>query len=201
MIDGGVAGISNTFQAALWAMDWSAGLAKGGVDGINWFGDSQDQYYTMFTFKTNNVGGKNVYALDYVTPQYYGVLMFQQATQNGARFLPVTTTATGNQVIYGWLDASDTIRILILNKDENASGTISLNLPTDYGDGTVIRLLEATPAYASTKGVTLAGQSFDTSTDGVLQGTAYGESIAPSDRVHSVAMPAVSAALITIPRN
>jgi hypothetical protein len=47
MIDGGVEGISNTFQAALWAMDWSAGLAAGGVDGVNWFGDSQDQSYTM----------------------------------------------------------------------------------------------------------------------------------------------------------
>ncbi len=91
MIRGGVSGISNTFQAALWAMDWSAGLAEGGVDGVNWYGDSQEQYYTMFTFNTNVMGGENVYTLDYVTPQYYGVLMFQQATQNSARFLPLTS--------------------------------------------------------------------------------------------------------------
>jgi hypothetical protein len=201
---GGVSGISNTFQAALWIMDWSAGLAKGGVDGINIFGDSRNQYYTMFTFNTAASNGQNTFTLNYVLPQYYGVLMFQQATQNGAKFLPVTTSATGNQVTYAWLDASSTIRVLVLNKDENATGTVTFTLPAGYGSGTVTRLLESTPnaspGYLSTTGVTLGGQTFDTSTNGVIQGTAYGEAIAPSNGVYTIALPVTSAALITIPQ-
>jgi len=203
---GGVLGISNTFQAALWIMDWSAGLAKGGVDGINIFGDSKNQYYTMFTFNTvTGTSGQNTYTLNYVLPQYYGVLMFQEATQNAAKFLPVTTTATGNQVVYGWLDASNTIRILVLNKDETGTGTVSFTLPTGYSSGTVKRLLEATPnmtpSYLSTAGVTLGGQSFDTSTDGTIQGSAYVETIAPAGTTYTVAMPVTSAALITLAHN
>jgi hypothetical protein len=202
---GGVSGISNTFQAALWIMDWCAGLAKGGVDGVNIFGDSANQYYTMFTFNTSTSSGQTVYTLNYVLPQYYGVLMFQQATQNSAKFLPVTNTATGNQVLYAWLDASNTIRVLILNKDESGTGTVSFSLPTGYGNGTVTRLLEstpnATPAYLSTNGVTLGGQTFDTSTNGVIQGTAYGEVLTPTSNTYTIALPVTSAALITLPHN
>jgi hypothetical protein len=202
---GGVSGISNTFQAALWIMDWSAGLAKGGVDGINIFGDSKTQFYTMFTFNTTTSGGQSTFTLNYVLPQYYGVLLFQQATQNGAKFLPVTTSATGTQVIYAWLDASSTIRVLILNKDESGTGTVTFSLPSGYGSGTVTRLLESTPnaspSYLSTAGVTLGGQTFDTSTNGVIQGTAYGETSVPSNGVYSIALPVTSAALITLPHN
>ena len=74
-----------------------------------------------------------------------------------------------------------------------------------YGSGTVTRLVEqtpnASPSYLSTSGVTLGGQTFDTSTDGTIQGTACDEIITPSDGVYSVAMPSVSASLITITHN
>jgi len=202
---GGVQGISNTFQAALWIMDICAGLAKGGVDGVNIFGDSANQYYTMFTFNTTTVSGQTTYTLNFVIPQYYGVLMFQQATQNKAQFLPVTTTASGNQVVYAWLDASSTIRVLVLNKDETGSGTVTVTLPSGYGQATVTRLLESTPnaapAYFSTNGVTLGGQTFDTSTNGVIQGNAYGEVLTPSGTAYTIALPVTSAAILTIPHN
>jgi len=207
---GGVSGISNTFQASLWVMDYCARLAQNGVDGVNIFGDTIAQYYTMFTFN-QVVNGTTTYTLNYVLPQYYGVLMFQQATQNKAQFLPVSTNATGNQVIYAWLDASNTIRILVLNKDETGSGTVTLTLPSGYGNGTTTRLLEAvpnaTPAYQSTSGVTLGGQSFDTSvlgteaTNGVIQGKAYGETVVPSNNVYTFSMPVTSAVLLTVPHS
>jgi len=206
---GGLSGISNTYQASLWIADFCARLAQGGVDGVNIFGDSKTQYYTMFTFNQATTGTQTAYTLNYVLPQYYGVLLFQQATQNKAQFLPVTTSATGNQVIYGWLDASNTIRVLILNKDEAGSGTVSLTLPTGYGDGTITRLVEsvpnASPAYLSTNGVTLGGQSFDASVlgteaaNGVIQGNAYSEVVVPSSNVYTFAMPVTSAVLLTVP--
>jgi hypothetical protein len=208
---GGLSGISNTFQAALWIADECARLARGGVDGINIFGDTKTQYYTMFTFNQATSGALTTYTLNYILPQYYGVLMFQQATQNKAQFLPITSAATGNQVIYGWLDASNTIRVLILNKDESGSGTVSLTLPPGYGSGTITRLLEsvpnASPAYQSTSGVTLGGQSFDSSvlgteaSNGIIQGNAYGEVVVPLNNTYTFSMPVTSAVLLTIPHS
>jgi len=202
---GGVQGISNTFQASLWIMDLCAGLAKGGVDGVNIFGDSANQYYTMFTFNTTTTSGQTTYTLNFVIPQYYGVLMFQQATQNKAQFLPVTSTASGNQVVYAWLDTSSTMRVLVLNKDETGAGTVTVTLPSGYGQATVTRLLESTanasPAYLSTAGVTLGGQTFDGSTNGVIQGNAYEEVLTPAGTTYTVALPVTSAALLTIPHN
>jgi hypothetical protein len=108
-------------------------------------------------------------------------------------------------VVYAWLDAANTIRVLILNKDESGTGTVAVTLPSGYGAGTAIRLLEATPnaspTYLSTAGVTLAGQSFDTSTDGTIQGTAYGETVTPSSSTYTVALPAMSAVLLTVPHS
>jgi uncharacterized cupredoxin-like copper-binding protein len=195
---GGVQGVSNTFSAALWALDWCSGLAAGGVDGVNFFGDSKNQWYTMFSFNTSTTTGTTVYSLNYILPQYYALVLFQQATQNSAAFLPVAYTAAGNQKAYAWKDAAGNIRVLILNKDESGAGTFSLSIP-GYGAGTLTRLTAAN--LAATNGVTLAGQTLDTSVDGTFQGTAYGEVVTPASGNYSFAMPTVSAALLTIPHN
>lgn len=204
---GGINGASNAFESALWALDWCSRLAQGGVDGINFFGDTNNNYYTMFAFNTSvdRITGLNDYSMNYITPQYYGLLMFQQATQNNSTFLPVTMTShAGNQVIHAWMDASSTIRVLVLNKD-GSSGNVTLTLPNGYGPATAVRLLlatpNATPSYLSTFGVTLAGQTFDTSLDATIQGTAYGETITPSGSDYTFSMPATSAVLVTAPHS
>ena len=128
---------------------------------------------------------------------YYGLLLFAQAVQNNAQLLPVTLTAPTEASIKAWatIDANQTIRLLLLNKDQSASGPVSITL-NGYGQGTVTRL--TAPSFSSTTGVNLAGQTFDGSADGTPQGTAYAEIAQPSSGVYAVALPAVSAALITL---
>jgi len=46
--------------------------------------------------------------------------------------------------------------------------------------------------------VTLGGQTFDGSTDGTPQGAAYSEIAQPASGAYNIAMPAVSAAMLTI---
>jgi len=196
----GQLGVSNTFQAALWSMDWMSRLAAAGVDGVNFFGNN-DNNYSLFQFTSaTGTNGNVTYSISTgsIRPQYYGLVMFQQATQNTAKFLPVSVTTTANLKTYAWLDASGNIRVLVLNKDEAAAGVYSITV-SGYGAARLTRL--TAPSYTSTSGVLYNGQTLDTSTDGTFQGAAYGEIVTPAGGVYSFAMPITSAALLEIPHN
>ncbi len=197
---GGQLGVSNSFSSALWAMDIAFSYANVGVSGLNFFapGDpNTPNAYTPFDFTSTSNGGVRTYAVRNINPLYYGLLLFAQAVQNNAQLLPVTLTTPTQASIKAWatIDGNQTIRLLLLNKDQSASGPVSITL-NGYGQGTVTRL--TAPSFSSTTGVNLAGQTFDGSADGTPQGTAYAEIAQPSSGVYTVALPAVSAALITL---
>jgi len=195
---GGQLGVSNSFSSALWAMDIAFSYANVGVSGVNFFspGDpNQPNAYTPFDFTFTEGSGGNTYSVRNINPLYYGLLMFAQSVQNKAQLLPVSLTTQANIKAWATIDGTQTIRLLLLNKDENASGAITVSL-AGYGQATVTRLMA--PSYSSTTGVTLGGQTFDGSTDGTPQGTAYSEIAQPVSGVYTIAMPSVSAALLTI---
>jgi hypothetical protein len=195
---GGQVGVSNSFSSALWAMDIAFSYANVGVGGVNFFspGDpNQPNAYTPFDFTSTEGGGGNTYSVRNINPLYYGLLMFAETAQNKAQLLPVSLTTQANIKAWATIDTMHTIRLLLLNKDENASGAISVSL-TGYGQATVSRLMA--PSYSATTGVTLGGQTFDGSTDGTARGTAYSEIAQPAGGVYTVALPAISAALLTI---
>jgi hypothetical protein len=56
----------------------------------------------------------------------------------------------------------------------------------------------AAPSVSSKTGVTWAGQTFDGSPDGTLQGTLSITTVTPSGNVYSFSMTQTSAALLTI---
>lgn len=197
---GGQLGVSNSFSSALWAMDITFSYANVGVSGLNFFapGDpNTPNAYTPFDFTSTSNGGVRTYAVRNINPLYYGLLLFAQAAQNNAQLLPVTLTSPTQANIKAWatIDANQTIRLLLLNKDQTTSGPVSIAL-AGYGQATIGRL--TAPSFSSTTGLTLAGQTFDGSADGTPQGTAYAEIVQPSGGVYTVALPAVSAALISI---
>jgi hypothetical protein len=196
---GGQAGVSNSFSSALWAMDIAFSYANEGAGGINFFapGSTNTTHpYTPFDFTyTVNSNGTQNYSVRDINPLYYGMMMFAQTVRNGAHLLPVPLTTTANIKAWTTIDANRTIRLLLLNKDQAASGPVSIAL-NGYGQATVTRLLA--PSYSSITGVTLGGQTFDGSGDGTPQGTAYTETIQPNAGTYTVALPSVSAALVTI---
>jgi len=190
--------VSNSFSSALWAMDIAFSYANVGVSGVNFFspGDpNQANAYTPFDFTFTQGSGGNTYSVRNINPLYYGLLMFAQAVQNKAQLLPVELTTQANIKAWATIDGTQTVRLLLLNKDENASGGIVVSL-SGYGQATVTRLMA--PSYSSTTGVTLGGQTFDGSADGSPQGTAYSEIAQPSSGTYTIATPAVSAVLLTI---
>jgi hypothetical protein len=99
-----------------------------------------------------------------------------------------------NLKAWATIDSNGTIRIALINKDESAEGTVAISL-AGFGAGTITRL--TAPSYQATTGITLGGQTFDGSTDGTAQGTAYGETVEASGGVYTVAIAPTSAALLT----
>jgi hypothetical protein len=192
LYDGGEAGISNAFQSALWAVDAMFEYANVGVDGVNWHGGGWSPY-NYFDVICDHVGGTNTFILSAVHPVYYGLLFFQAATGHGSRLLPVTLSTQANLKAWATIDASGTTRLVLLNKDENSTGSVDVTL-SGYHHAQIYRL--TAPSYQSTSGVTFAGQTFDGSANGVIQGTQMIESVDASDGVFEVPMPVTSGALV-----
>jgi hypothetical protein len=192
LYNGGEPGISNAFESALWAVDTMFEYANVGVDGVNWHGGGGSAY-TYFDIQAAQAEGASTFTLTAVNPLYYGLLFFQAATGNGAHLLPVALSTQANLKAWATVDASGTSRLVLLNKDENSTGAVDITL-SGYSHAQIYRL--TAPSYLSTSGVTFAGQTFDGSTNGVIQGTQTIESVDVSDGVFEVPMPITSAALV-----
>jgi hypothetical protein len=190
---GGVAGISNSFSSALWAIDLMFNYLANGTDGVNWH-SGQWTNYELFEFGSHTSTGQTNFTLTKVTPLYYGLLVFSEMAGRNARVLPVATSTDANVVVHATLDDSSTVHVIVINKDEHASGDVQIGLP-GYRTGTVRYLTAA--SYSATNGVTWAGQTFDGSPDGTVQGPFVSTTISASSGVFTLHdMPITSAALI-----
>lgn len=189
---GGETGISDAFESALWAVDVMFEYASVGVDGVNWHVGNGGAY-AAFEFTVQSSGTSTTYSLESVRPLYYGLLFFQAATGNNAHLLPVTLSTQANLKAWATVDASNTPRLVLINKDETSTGTVVVTL-TGYNHAQVLRL--SALSYQSTSGVTFAGQTFDGSTDGTIQGTQTVEAIDGVNGVFQIPMPITSAALV-----
>jgi hypothetical protein len=184
---GGETGVSDVFASALWAVDSMFELASAGVDGVN--------------VHTGNGGGYGLFAfnadasLASVRPAYYGLLMFQQAAPPGSQLLPVKLRSRANVKAWATLDASGRLRVLVINKDESATGDVVVDAGATRG-ANLIRL--QAPSLEAQSGVALGGQTFDGSPDGTLQGNATAERLEPTESGGYVFnLPALSAALLS----
>jgi hypothetical protein len=189
---GGIAGISNTFSAALWSMDMMFNVANLGIDGVNW-NSGQGTAYQLFQFNVTASAIGNA-TIAQVNPLYYGLLTFAQVAGRGAQLLPVTTTTTANVSIWATVDNTSTAHLVVINKDEQATGDVQITLP-GYTTGTVRYLSAAN--YSATNGVTLGGQTFDGTPDGTIQGQLVTTTITAQNGVFTLPnMPITSAAVI-----
>ncbi|MGB9417789.1 MAG: glycosyl hydrolase family 79 C-terminal domain-containing protein [Acidobacteriaceae bacterium] len=205
---GGAAGVSNTFESALWFIDNAAKLAAEGVDGINMHGGMLAgrgyNYYTPFfitaggggSFSLNNRGSSPATA-----PLYYGMLFFARAI-NGAHSTISAAPVSTNANIDGWstVDGAGTERLIMVNRDiaHGAQVVVAQSASTAS-----VCYLEA-PSYSSTSGLKIfsnfAGttyQTFDTSTDGSPTGTVGWNVLTPNDGSFEIPIGPAQAAIVT----
>jgi hypothetical protein len=186
----GLNGVSNTFAAALWALDTLFHLAADDVDGVN--------------FHTRSFAENRLFALHRhhgrwtasVSPEYYGIQLFARATPAGARLVP--TAGCAEIRCWATLGREGRLRIVLINDSLERPRSVLVRVRGTAGPA-VVQRLEAASAYA-TGGVTLAGQSYGSSTTtGSLAGSLRESSVAQSHGVYRVVLPATSAAMLTIP--
>jgi len=189
----GILGISNTFQTSLWSVDIMFNYLINGMDGVNWH-SGLDLPYDPIDFKVKTVSGATSFTLIGVNPLYYGLLTFAQLAGRGAKLLPVAAISDSNVSIWATVDNKSAAHLIVINKDEAATGNIVIKLP-GYTTGTV-RYLSA-PSISATNGVTLGGQTFDGTPDGTIQGKLVTSTITAEDGVFTLSnMPTTTAAII-----
>lgn len=191
---GGQAGLSDTFQATLWLIDTAFNYAQAGFDGFN-FHTGRWTKYNLWEFHVVDYKVRTIYDRLAVRAPYYGMLALAEVMGSQARLLTVSTETSANLTVWATLDNKEHIHVIIINKDERASGNVQVKIP-GYRVGTVSMLTAA--SYSSTSGISLAGQTFDGSTDGRLQGEKQVSQIEANDSLFTVDVPTTSAVLLDL---
>ena len=188
---GGQPGVSNSFSSALWAIDTMFEYAKLGVDGVNFHSNADAGPYDLFQFSSPSPK----YYLLGVNPLYYGLLFFAEAAGGNSHLLASDTVTDSNIKVWVTQNSTGHAHLIIINKELKVSGKAQITLP-GYTKG-VLETLTA-PSYLSTSQVSLAGQTYDGSSDGTLQGLQQTSTIYPADAVWSVEVPPLSAVSVDL---
>jgi hypothetical protein len=187
----GYPGVSDTFAAALWAMDTLFSMARSGVDGVN-FHTLPEAYYRLFTFTdTDGHWTANV------KPEYYGLLMFGEAAPPGSRLLPVSTPTSTDVRAWATRATNGEIRVLLINDSATTSHEVLVQPPSPTGGGLLDNL--TAPSVDATSGVTLGGQSFGTETStGSLAGSSQLTPITPTNGQYDITLAPASATMLAL---
>jgi Glycosyl hydrolase family 79 C-terminal beta domain len=187
----GQPGVSDTFASALWMLDSLFALARAGVDGVN-IHTLPGASYEPFVFR--RIRGR---WLATVRPEYYSLLMFEQAASPGARMLALRQTSSTDVRSRATVTRDGEIHVVLIN-DSLTSGHVALVKPPAPAREAVLERLEG-PDAAATDDVTLAGQTFGNETGtGTLKGKRGTVRVAPDRRGrYLIRLPASSAAMLT----
>jgi len=151
---GGKAGVSDTFAAALWALDYLFVLAAAGCGGVNMeTGVNHLGFISYYTPIGDDLAGHYSAA-----PEYYGLLAF---AVNGRGDLLETTCDSGgvNLTAYATRPDRRTLLVTVVNKDQAASAEVAIAPGGPVRDARALRL--AAPSLTATAGVTLGGAAVD----------------------------------------
>jgi hypothetical protein len=182
---GGRDGLTNTFATALWGSETIFDLLADGIDGVN------VHLRQIYPNSALNPSANGINA----NPLFYGMLLVTRTLGPGAVLLRTAVTPSPPQLaVWATRDSRHVVRVLLLNEGATDLAA-SLNLATT-GGGSLERLTAASPG--ATTGVEFAGQSLDQT--GLWTGIRRAESIRPTRHRYGVAVPAYSAALLTVRR-
>ncbi|MGH9582004.1 MAG: glycosyl hydrolase family 79 C-terminal domain-containing protein, partial [Bryobacteraceae bacterium] len=183
---GGKPGVSDTFGAALWVLDFMFLLAYGGCAGVNIeTGVNQLGFVSSYSPIRRNERG-----LFFATPVYYGMLAFAQASQ-GQCVAVDCQAADANVTAYAVAGERTHLSVTVINKDASLDADVSLSIPNELGDGRVLRL--SSPSIQSTEGASFAGSAV--STDGTWEPDAT-EILHNRGGLAAIRIPAGSAAVL-----
>ena len=186
----GKRGVSNTFASALWALDTLFQMAGVGVDGVN-IHTLPGSEYQPFELTHANTGWHGR-----VEPEYYGMLMFTEATPPGSKLLAVSGSPGGQIRTWATRAPDGRIRVVLINDYTRHPRDIAVRIGGMSRPAALSRL--SAPSLAATSNVTIGGQSFGPKTStGLLQGQPGQIAVVPVAGRYVVRLPPGSAAMLT----
>jgi hypothetical protein len=149
---GGQPGVSDSFGAALWVLDFMFRLAYAGCAGVNIeTGLNQLGFVSSYSpIRHRQDAGAYIAA-----PEYFGMLAFAQ----GSRGAPVAINcqaAGANITAYAVAGDSGNLAVTIINKEPSLDANVSLTIPKELAKARLLRLTG--PSLDAKEGVTF-GQS------------------------------------------
>jgi hypothetical protein len=183
---GGKKGVSDSFGAALWVLDYLFQLASAACGGVNIeTGVNQLGFVSWYSPIRENEAGAYVAA-----PEYYGMLAFAEACRG--TLVGVSSDASGvNVTAYAVLAADRSLFVTIVNKEATVDASFNLKLPRNAHKGRVLRLMA--PSLQATAGVSFGGSAV--SAEGAWRATSS-ETLTASNGRATIRVPAASAAVI-----
>lgn len=186
---GGVAGLSNSFGEALWALNVLPALWQAGVQGVNF--QTVDGNLNQMIAAKHSASGWSVS----VEPEYYGLLTFAGAAPAGSHLLRISNPGLAHFYRFA-VRAPDGSERVVLTNVGSVARTIGVTASRTGGSGS-LSLLSAR-SLSATGGTTLAGRSLSSRT-GELTGTPSLTLVRPNAKgVYAVRVPAHAAAILTL---
>ena len=174
---GGQAGVSDTFAAALWALDALLAHAAIGVARWNWHGCPSGAYTPIgYDDVTTDVPRVN--------PLFYGLFAFSTAARGGLALVNASIASTSDLVrAFAGVTAAGEWRVVVLHKDPAAAAaaraTVTLPVAAARACAARAALVRLTaPAADATTGVAFGGATWDGSTTGAPSGAPSSEPVA-----------------------
>ncbi|EGN92294.1 glycoside hydrolase family 79 protein [Serpula lacrymans var. lacrymans S7.3] len=207
---GGFPGISDSFGAALWALDYGLQMAYSNFSGAMLHVGGQNVYYNPFTPPPTNESSYNQWTIG---PVYYSVLALAEAfgTSNNSRIIDLGANSQNQYTpAYAIYEGSNLVKVALFNFMTDPSGantytaTISIDgsaagLPNGVPTQAHVKYLLA-PSVSSKTDMTWAGQTLGGvfQSDGRLAGSLNVETVTCDQNANTcqVQVPAPGFALV-----
>lgn len=178
---GGVDGVSNVYGSALWALDNIFTMALGGASGVHFHGGDTAKY-SPFNFGSERVTD--------IRPLYYA-LLFSKMMGEGTLLNSTIDSGGFNLSVYAIKTASG-FSVMLVNKVENQSFKITLQLPASVSRATVLQLTG--PGLSSKTGIAIQNAQISLTfglgaMDAAYSAPVFGQSV-------TVYVPALAAVLV-----
>jgi hypothetical protein len=188
---GGTRGVSDSFATALWMTNTLFGMDKLGVEGLN-MNDPAGTINAVLNPVLSH--GRITFQ---VQPEYYAMIMFEQAAPPGSQILGMHNDVPSTLAAWATRETSGATHVVLVNKSANSSESTTVRVPNAVGPAS-ISILHAAHGLSSTTGVSLNGQSFGSSTStGLLSGTAGTDVVSPVKGTYTVKVPAASVEMLS----
>jgi hypothetical protein len=187
---GGKPGVSDTFAAALWVLDFMFTLAAGGCAGVN-IETGVNQLGFISSYSPIGDDERGHY---WATPEYYGMLAFAQSGRG--RVIGCSIDTRGRNInAYATQAAPDRVMLIIINKEPSLHADILVDAGAvaRFRSRSLCRLLA--PSLESKLGITLGGA--DVSSEGLWRPSRI-EDLGTDRGLLRFSVPAASAAIVTL---